>query len=237
MDLMKRGIRSLREKGIIRTVQSVICVVEDTLFDRTRHLDTNGIIEAAQLDVSEPDKKHIHKYQPTRVRLFRKLMQSMRLPTSQVFVDVGCGKGRILVAAAEYGFERIVGVEISPQLSATARRNIDICRRSGIRAEIEVHCANILDVELRNDEAIFYLYWPFDRWAMQKLVAMLRASLRANEREMWLIVNNFSYDDFLGQDPDFIQRQRFVYGGGEVEIFHHPRGHAPELPTSLLLQR
>ena len=172
MGLIKRGIRSLHEKGLTRTAQSVISVVEDALFDRTRRLDTDGIIEPSQLDVPEPDKKHIHKYQPTRIRLFRKLMKSLRLPTNQVFVDVGCGKGRILVAAAEYGFQRIVGVEISPQLSATARRNIDISNCcSGTGTEIEVICGNILEIELRNDEAIFYVYWPFDRWTMEKFVA------------------------------------------------------------------
>ena len=63
---------------------------------------------------------------------------------------------------------------------------------------------------------------------------MLRDSLRANEREMWLIVNNFYYgDDFLNQDRDFIRRERFVYGGGEVEIFQHPRTATSKLPSGV----
>jgi SAM-dependent methyltransferase len=42
-----------------------------------------------------------------------------------VFVDLGCGEGRMLLEAARrYRFKRVVGVELSGQLAAVASRNV-----------------------------------------------------------------------------------------------------------------
>jgi predicted RNA methylase len=40
------------------------------------------------------------------------------------FIDLGSGKGRTLLLAAEYPFERVIGVEYCPQLNEVARSNI-----------------------------------------------------------------------------------------------------------------
>ena len=41
-----------------------------------------------------------------------------------VFVDFGCGKGRVLFLAARYRFARIIGVELSERMAEQARRNL-----------------------------------------------------------------------------------------------------------------
>jgi predicted RNA methylase len=41
------------------------------------------------------------------------------------FVDIGSGKGRALIIAAEYAFKRIIGVEYSPSLATICRRNLE----------------------------------------------------------------------------------------------------------------
>jgi tRNA1(Val) A37 N6-methylase TrmN6 len=42
-----------------------------------------------------------------------------------VFVDFGSGKWRAIFWAARYPFRRVIGVELSAQLNALARRNIN----------------------------------------------------------------------------------------------------------------
>jgi trans-aconitate methyltransferase len=69
-------------------------------------------------------KQHAEKYKATRARYFRKLMKRVHLPRDGVFVDVGCGKGRILLLAVEHGLNRVVGIEISPTLCKIAEKNI-----------------------------------------------------------------------------------------------------------------
>ena len=222
MRLLTRGIKSLWKKGPTRTMQSIMSITEDAMFDRRHSLDTAKIVKVGDLDIDDEDKQHSIQYQPTRVRHFRILMRALQLPTNQVFVDVGCGKGRMLIAAALYGFERVVGVEISPQLCETARHNLDVFRRhSDAKTEFEVICANVLQFNLNDDEGVFYLYWPFDRSVMIEFVENVRASIERSPRDIWLIVNDFRYQDVFDTDTHFAYRGRTVYGGGEFDVYHH----------------
>jgi SAM-dependent methyltransferase len=222
MELLTRGIKSLWQKGPTRTLQSIMSIAEDALFDRRHHLETAKIVKVGDLDIDDEAKQHSIQYQPTRVRHFRKLMRALQLPTNQVFVDVGCGKGRMLIAAALYGFERVVGVEISPQLCETARRNLETFRRhADAKTEFEVVCANVVEFDLCDDEGVFYLYWPFDRSVMVEFVEKVRASIEREPRDVWLIVNDFRYQDVFDADEQFAYRGRIVYGGGEFDVYHH----------------
>jgi SAM-dependent methyltransferase len=40
------------------------------------------------------------------------------------FVDIGCGKGRVVMLASEYAFREVAGVELNPQLASVGRRNL-----------------------------------------------------------------------------------------------------------------
>lgn len=41
-----------------------------------------------------------------------------------MFLDLGSGKGRMVLSAARFPFRRIIGVELSNDLTAIARRNV-----------------------------------------------------------------------------------------------------------------
>ena len=58
-------------------------------------------------------------YQPTEPGLFHEMMTDLIRHTSLgpeefVFCDLGSGKGRTLLMAADYSFQRVVGVELLP---------------------------------------------------------------------------------------------------------------------------
>jgi predicted RNA methylase len=46
-------------------------------------------------------------------------------PREKSLIDVGSGKGRVMVAAAHYGFKNIIGVDFAKELCAAAERNIN----------------------------------------------------------------------------------------------------------------
>ena len=67
-------------------------------------------------------------YQPTEPALFREMMKTMSSLEIDfqdlTFIDVGSGKGRVLLMAAEYPFRRVLGVELLPALHRVAQANI-----------------------------------------------------------------------------------------------------------------
>src|ERR1700691_5447899 len=67
-------------------------------------------------------------YQPTEAGLFHEMIDALcehtHIDLSEfVFVDLGSGKGRTLLMASDYPFQRIVGVELLPALHETAKGN------------------------------------------------------------------------------------------------------------------
>ena len=67
-------------------------------------------------------------YRPLWEGLFHRIIRSFApLGLERYhFVDLGSGKGKLLLLASRYAFRRITGVEYSPVLHAAAQRNIEI---------------------------------------------------------------------------------------------------------------
>src|SRR5262249_58587141 len=103
------------------------------------------------------------RYESASPRTFRRLIRAAAVaPEQRVFVDLGCGKGRTLLLAAELPFERIVGVEISGRLAAVARRNAEHWSRSRPgRPPIDVVEADAAVFELPPEPLLLYLFNPF----------------------------------------------------------------------------
>ena len=84
--------------------------------------DTGGTVEVEELGLEDPDHK---RYEASSWTWVRRALRRCQVRPTDVFVDFGSGKGRVVWQAAQYPFARVVGVEISAQLNAVARRNIE----------------------------------------------------------------------------------------------------------------
>ena len=192
MQILNRTFKSIREKGLSRTFQSVISVVEDFYFEMKYGVSTSKIVKREDLDISEISKEHSEEYKPTRIRHFRLLIKGLKLPEDSVFVDMGSGKGRVLLMASMHNFKRITGVEISSRLCEIARNNVKIYEKKLKRPlNIEVVNEDVLKYNIKNDENVFYFYKPFDNFVMETIIERIIKSLIENPRKVWLIINNF----------------------------------------------
>jgi 16S rRNA G966 N2-methylase RsmD len=220
--ILKRCIKSIVEKGPKRTFQSIISVIEDLLFEKKYGLNTAANIEVSNLDIKSKDKAHFTCYQPTRVRHFRKLMEFLNLPASNVFVDFGAGKGRVLILASMYNFKRVVGVEISSKLCKTAKDNIAFYKtRSKMSVDVQVVESDVLLYRITDDENVFFFFNPFDSYIMEKILEKIMISLKNTPREAWIIINNSQYDDLIEREK-FEIIEEFKYGGTEFTVIRIP---------------
>jgi hypothetical protein len=107
-------------------------------FDRAYGVDTGGLIYA-----DPPHNQDNAGYYATAPSLFHCAVQrwSATLAGSgytisdYALVDIGAGKGRVVMMASEYAFREVVGVELNPGLANVARKNLRKFgrkRRSGL---------------------------------------------------------------------------------------------------------
>ncbi len=101
------------------------------------------------------------------------------------FVDLGSGKGRAILLASALPFKRIVGVEISEELTSIARRNLRCARAHARRCrDIELVCMDAADYVLPEEPVVLYLYNPFERSVMAQVVGNVSASFRSHPRRI-----------------------------------------------------
>ncbi len=221
MQLLIRTYNSIRDKGLSRTFQSLISVLEDFYFEMKYGISTSSIVKCEDLDISEASKEHSEEYMPTRIRHFRLLIKVLNFPEKSVFVDMGSGMGRVLLMASLYNFKRITGVEISDRLCEIAGNNIDIFQKKLRRPlNIEIVNVDVLKYEIKNDENVFYFYNPFDNYIMEIIIERVTKSISENPRKVWLIFNNFTpFSDMIENKFKLPSIKKFIYGGTEIAVY------------------
>ncbi len=131
-------------------------------------------------------------YQPSDPFIFREMMERLPVdPRTLAFVDLGSGKGRALLLAADYAFRRLIGVELLPELHAIAQENI--ARYHGATQQstaIELYCADARDFTLPDEPLFLYLFDPFPEPILREVMASVEASLRQNPRPLFLAYQN-----------------------------------------------
>lgn len=143
-----------------------------------------------------------------------RLMRDLRVPSGSRLVDLGSGKGGAILTLARFGFEEIVGVELSPELIRIAEANI---RRAAIPGVTLVHADAAGFVDLDRFTHV-YLYHPFPCAVVERVVANLAASLVRRDRRLTLIYANPVCHQALADSGLF-----------RVEldsVKFHPRAHA-----------
>ncbi len=101
----------------------------------------------------------------------QKILDFLQLQSSDVFVDIGSGKGRVLCCAARYPIQKVIGVDLSDEFCKQARLNAGHMR--GRRAPIEVH--NLVAQEFNYVEATaFTLFNPFGASTLDAVLSKIK---------------------------------------------------------------
>jgi SAM-dependent methyltransferase len=178
-------------------------LITDFCWERRVGIDTTGLIP---IETLVDDWHGLHDYFPSSRSAFRRLMEHIDIrPGEDVFVDVGSGKGRALLLAAQYPFRRIVGIEISDALNAAARRNV--ARWSGQRAcsDIEIRAGDAARCPIPDDGTIFYFYNPFHGLTLQAVFDAIARSQASFPRRIWVVFNNTSHFQAIESDLSWLR--------------------------------
>ncbi|MFN0160566.1 MAG: class I SAM-dependent methyltransferase [Burkholderiales bacterium] len=146
-------------------------------FDRRHGVDTTARVELARLAIDSENLEFGRVYAATPIALVRGVLSRLGIRHGDFsLVDLGSGKGRVLLLASEYGFRSIIGVEFSPELNAIALKNIRLypgCAGADVRSI----CMDAAVFEFPREPCVVFLCRPFDEPVVEKVVANLRAAL------------------------------------------------------------
>lgn len=140
-------------------------------------------------------------YFATEPWLFEQIMQALPADlSSYTFIDLGSGKGRVLLMASDYPFKRITGVEVMAKLCQAAHKNIAGYASNGQQCRrIEVLCMDARDFEFPVDPLVVYLFNPFSEPTFAAVLERLRQSLLKSPREVFIAYRYVEFEALLAK--------------------------------------
>jgi len=140
-------------------------------------------------------------YQPTEPSLFREMLGNLDLNFREfTFIDIGSGKGRALLMAADFPFRRILGIELLPELHRIAQENINHYRSDSQQCfALESACGDAGEFVFPSEPMVLYLFNPLPEPGLHEFIVHLEKSLRENPRAMYLLYHNPLLEHVLTQ--------------------------------------
>lgn len=234
--LHRKATRSLRQRGVLRTVQRCFLYPwnmlrnslrsalpseqrfqeEEREFDRRHNISTCRQWDPTWMArIGSPNWKHGIGYAPVPAEVAMKIFAGLNIPYEQfAFVDYGAGKGRAVFVAAGFPFKRIIGVEYSPALVEAMQANISRYRNANQQCfEIEGLLQDATKYELPRENVVMFLHHPFDAVVFRQVLARIEQSLADYPRTMLIIYYDPFCENVLESSPYFRLRQRGTASG------------------------
>lgn len=165
-------------------------------FDEQFGVETGGIVFPEDLACVGDNDVYGGGYLGVPPSLFHQIFGRLDIGQGKfTFVDLGSGKGRAVLLASEYPFQRVIGVELSPRLHKIACENL---RRyhSPTQCCKSVSCVqeDAARFPFPLEPLIIYMWHPFHALVLKKMLANLQQSLRRTPREIYVLCFGNEFD-------------------------------------------
>ncbi|HET7084711.1 MAG TPA: class I SAM-dependent methyltransferase [Rhizomicrobium sp.] len=178
-------------------------------YDRQHGIDTAGCVDTPDLGLSREVAQRGTLYDATPPRIAEFLIGKIAERAKDfTFVDVGSGKGRVLLIAAQFPFRKVVGLEHSALLNEVAAENIRRFARLHPGAPaIEVVTGDATRLPLPDGPLVLFLYNPLCSDAMRDFGAAIKTSWQAQPRKIICIYYNPAHSSELLESGIFPVQQ------------------------------
>jgi len=178
-----------------------------------------GSATAAEETAARPKRKLDVWYVPTPPEIVDRMLDVANVRTGDVVYDLGCGDGRMVIAAAKKYGTRGVGVDLDPARIREARAN---AKQAGVESLVTFKVADLFQTDLREATVVLlYLLPELNRRLKPKLFAELQPGARVVSHD-WDMGKDWPPDQYvkLGGDgiylwvmPDFAARKALPQTG------------------------
>ena len=183
--------------------------------EKKYQIDTIRIDNLQHQKIKSNNLKHASIYQATNYFIIEKAFEFLRNDNANHYiVDFGCGRGRVLVVAAFYGFKKITGIDFGESLCREAELNIEKIKPLFPQTNFEIICDDAVNYSIENDTNVFFFFNPFDEIVMLQIVKNILSSLKKNARKIYIVyINPLHKEIFLSagfQEEYFFRKMQYL---------------------------
>jgi len=129
----------------------------------------------------------------------------MQCGTGHSVLDIGCGKGLVLLFFGRLCFDKVAGIEYDKNLSILARDNLE-----KVYGRATVYEGDAASFSMYRDYDVFYFYNPFDGTILEKCLDQILSSVEAAPRKVTVFYCNPVYGEIL-KNKGFREEGHFYY--------------------------
>lgn len=184
-------LESIQRRGFVFTIKLILW---ELLFDTFYKVDTFSIAELDTLGLDEKSVAHGRRYQASNyyllIHAFKKIKELMEEQWKQSsLIDIGSGKGRVLLLGALEGIPRLTGLEIADDLNRVARRNIQtMAKKKNVSVDqFELITGDAASTPIPDHVTIVYLANPFDDTIMNEVLNQIEMTAERHPREILIV--------------------------------------------------
>lgn len=144
------------------------------------------------------DAQRGNQYQPS-ARGIEALLKKLPITPGDAVIDIGCGKGKAMYLLGRLPFRTVAGIEISPVLCKTARKNL---KRLGMENSY-VFCGDAAEFEGYDEYNYFYMFNALPAPVFARALGKIEKSLSRRPRKAWFIYLNPECHDLLARGGGF----------------------------------
>lgn len=194
----------------MKSLQSgtVSCAVASVLFILTLQVGMLVTVDSIKADepVASDQDSAIHV--PTPPEIVAKMLEAARVNKDDLLYDLGCGDGRIVIAAAsQYGC-RAVGYDIDERKVKESRENV---KKHGVEKLVQVEHKDIFKLDLQKATVVTLFLLPEMNIQLIPQLEKLKDGSR-------IVCHEFALKDFqhdrkitITTQPDGVPRDIYVY--------------------------
>jgi SAM-dependent methyltransferase len=151
-------------------------------------------------------------YVPTPWPIVDQMIRMGAIGERDLVMDLGCGDGRLVIAAAKRHGARGYGVDIDPDLVRLATENAS---REGVAGRVRFEERDIFDTDVREATVLTLYLLP---WMMMKLRPRFLAELRPGTR---IVAHDYHFEDWrAASDFTFEVPEKVAITGSATTTVH-----------------
>jgi SAM-dependent methyltransferase len=166
-------------------------------FDERYGVDTGGLIGGGELRSGHRNDVFNTAYYGMAPSRFQWVMehwigdQTHAALEDSSFVDLGCGKGRAVMMASEFGFREVVGVELHAGLAGIAEANVALWTAAGRAVcPVRIVCGDATEFVFPDGACLVYLFHPFTAPVLKRLIERIEVDFAGRPGMLDLIYFN-----------------------------------------------
>jgi SAM-dependent methyltransferase len=155
-------------------------------------------VELKDLTITNGDRKKASRYEAVSFYMLEKLLSAFQKVSGLTsIIDLGSGKGRILMVAPHFGFTDITGIDFAKELCEQAIANMKEKETHFPDIKWKVINENVENYDIGNQDSVFFMFNPFTEDVLKSFLEKLDNSCHEYPRSIYFLYASPQYQQLL----------------------------------------